>query len=70
MCVSSQLAIIEAFVSFRSGACQLGTQMGDLMVTEPDESATSKMSLRASRIECTRSCVAAVLSVRGENCRG
>ena len=70
MCVSSRLAIIEAFVSLRSGACQPGTQMGDLKVTEPDGSATSKMPDRASLIECTRSCVAAVLPVWGENCRG
>ena len=50
-------------MSFRSGACQPGTQMGDIMVTEPDGSATLKMPDRASRIECTRSCVAAVLPV-------
>ena len=40
MCVSSRLAMIEAFVSLRSGACQPETLVGDLIVTEPDESAT------------------------------
>ena len=42
--------------------------MGNLIVTELDESATSKIPDRASRIECTRGCAAAVLSVRGEIC--
>ena len=57
-------------MSLRSGACQPETQVGDLIVTEPDGSATSKMSERASRMECTKSCVVAVLSVRGENYKG
>ena len=68
--LSSRLAMAEALVSLRSGACQPETQVGDLIVTEPDGSATSKMPGRASRMECTTSCVAAVLSVWGENCRG
>ena len=63
MCVSSRLAMIEAWVSLRSGACQPETQVGDFVVTEADGSATSKMPERASRTECTKSCVAAVLSV-------
>ena len=63
VCVSSRLAMIEALVSLRSGACQPETQVGDLVVTEPDGSATSKMPERASRMECTKSCVATVLSV-------
>ena len=63
VCVSSRLAMIEAFVSLRSGAYQPETQVGDLIATEPDGSATSKMPERASRMECTKSCVAAVLSV-------
>ena len=70
MCVSSRLAMIEDLVSLRNGACQPETQVGDLIVTEPDGSATSKMPERASRMECTKSCVTAVLSVWGENCRG
>ena len=70
MCVSSRLVRIEALVGLRSGACQPETQVGDLIVTHPDGSATSKMPERASRMECTKSCVAAVLSVWGENCRG
>ena len=40
MCVSSRLAMIEAWVSLRSGACQPETQVGDFIVTEPDGSAT------------------------------
>ena len=63
MRVSSRLATIEALVSLRSGACQPETQVGDLIVTEPDGSATSKMPERVSRMECTKRCVAAVLSV-------
>ena len=63
ICVSLWLAMIEAFVSLRNGACQPETQVGDLIVTEPDGLATSKMPERASRMECTKSCVAAVLSV-------
>ena len=63
MCVSSPLAIIEALVSLRSGACQPETQFGDLTVTEPDGSATSKMPERAPRMEYTKSCVSAGLSV-------
>ena len=54
VCVLSRLAIIEAFVSLRSGACQPGIQVGDLIVTEPDGSARPKIPDRASRIECTR----------------
>ena len=68
--VSSRLAMIEAFVSLRGGACQSETQVGDLIATEPDGSPTSNMPERASRMECTKSCVAAVLSVRGKNCKG
>ena len=63
VCVLSRLAMIETFVSLMSGACQPETQVGDLIVTEPDGSATSKTSERASRMECTKSGVAAVLSV-------
>ena len=59
VCVSSWLAMIEAFVSLRRGACQPETQVCDLIVTEPDGSATSKMLERASRMKCTESCVAA-----------
>ena len=51
MCVSSRLAIFEALVSLRSGACQPETEVGDLIVTEPDGSATSKMPERASRMD-------------------
>ena len=40
VCVSSRLAMIDAFVSLRSGACQPETQVVDLIVTEPDGSAT------------------------------
>ena len=40
MCVSSRLAMIEDLVSLRNGACQPETQVGDLIVTEPDGSAT------------------------------
>ena len=40
MCVSSRLAMIEDFVSLRNGACQPETQVGDLIATEPDGSAT------------------------------
>ena len=57
-------------MSLRGGACQPGTQMENLIVTESNGSATSKMPDRASRIECTRSYVAAVLSVSGNNCKG
>ena len=53
-----------------SGVCQPETQVGDFIVTEPDGSAMSEMPERASRMECTRSCVAAVLSVWEENCKG
>ena len=70
MCVSSRLAIMEALVSLRSGACQPETQIGDLIVTEPDGSTTPKMPDKTSRMECTNSCMAAVLFVWGENCRG
>ena len=55
ICVSSRLAMIEAFASLRSGVCQPETQVGDLIVTEPDGSATSKMPERASRMEGTKS---------------
>ena len=44
VCVSSRLAIIEVFVIFRSGACQPETQVGDLIVTESDGSARSKIA--------------------------
>ena len=47
MCVSSRLGTIEAFVSLRSGTCQPETHVGDLMVIEPDGSATSKISDKA-----------------------
>ena len=57
-------------MSLRSGACHPRTQVGDLMVTGPDGSATLKIPDRTSCIEYTRSCVAAVLAVRGENCNG
>ena len=50
-------------MSLRSGACHPGTHVGDVMVTKPDVSATSKIPDRASRVEFTRSYVAAVLSV-------
>ena len=70
MCVSSQLGTIEAFVSLRSGACQPETHVGHVMVTETDGSPTSKILDKASRIDWTRSCVAAVLSVWAENCNG
>ena len=63
VCVSSRLGTIEAFVSLRSGACQPETHMGDLMKTEPDGSDTSNIPDKASHIDWTRSCVAAVLSV-------
>ena len=63
VCVSSRLAMVEAFVILRSGACQPETQVDDLIVTEPDGLATSKMPERASRMECTKSCMAVVLSV-------
>ena len=63
ICVSSRLAMIDAFVSLRSGACQPENQVVDLIVMESDGSATSKMPERAKRIKCTKSCVAAVLSV-------
>ena len=63
MWVSSRLGTIEAFVSLRSGTCQPETHVGDLVVTEPDGSAMSKIPDKASRIDWTRSCVAAVLSV-------
>ena len=51
MCVSSPLGTIDAFVSLKSGACQPETHEGDLMVTEPDGSATSNISESASRID-------------------
>ena len=57
-------------MSLRSGACQPETHVGDLIVTEPDGSSTSKIPDKASRIERTRSCVAAFLSVWAENCNG
>ena len=57
-------------MSSRSGACQPETQVGDLIVTEHDGSAMSKILDKALRIECTRSCVAAALSVWAENCNG
>ena len=50
-------------VSWRSGAYDPGNQVGEPMVTVPGESATSKISNNASRIEFIRSCVAAVLFV-------
>ena len=40
-------------MSLRSGAWQPETQMGDIIVAEPDGSATSKMPEIASHIECT-----------------
>ena len=49
--MSSRLGTVDAFVSLRSGTCQPETHEGDLMVTEPDESATSKLSESASRID-------------------
>ena len=50
-------------VSLRSGACHPGTHVGDLKVTAPDGSATSKIPDNASLIECIRSRVAVILSV-------
>ena len=70
MCVSSRLGTIEAFVSLRRGACQPETHVGDLIVTVSDGSATSKIPDKALRIDWTTSCVAAVLPVGGESCRG
>ena len=61
--VSSPLGKFEAFVSLRSGACHPRTQAEDLMVTEPEGSATLNIPDRTSCIEFTRSYVAAVLSV-------
>ena len=70
MCASSRLGTIDAFVSLRSGACQPETHVGELIVTESDGSATSKISDKALRMNWITSCVAAVLPVGGENCRG
>ena len=50
-CVSSWLGAIEIFVSLRSGACQPETLEGDLMVIEPDGSATSNIPDKASRMD-------------------
>ena len=68
--VSSQLALMAALVSLRSGACQPGTQTGEFMVTVPVGSVTSKIPDRASRVERIDNWVAAVLSVEGGNCSG
>ena len=46
-------------MSLSSGACHPETQVMDLVITEPDGSATSNIPDRALRIECVRSCVAA-----------
>ena len=59
---------ITDFVNFRRGAYNPRTQVGISKVTVPEGSATSNMPERASRMEFTKSCVAAVLSTEGANC--
>ena len=61
---------LAALVSFKRRACHPGTQTGEVRVTVPDGSATSKIPERASRMERKNSWVAAVLSAEGGNWRG
>ena len=60
--VSSRLGVMAALVNLRSGVCHPGTQTGEVGVTAPVGSATSKLPESASRIERINSWVAAVLS--------
>ena len=64
------VGVNSCLVSFRRGAFQPETQMGESIVTVPVGSATSKIPESASRIERINSWVAAVLSAEGGNCSG
>ena len=68
--MSSRLGAIAALVSFRRGACHPWTQTGEVRVTVPEGSATSKIPESASRMERISNWVAAVRSAEGGNWRG